>query len=145
VSSHTRRRVRAVHAWRIDGAVFAFTRQQMPTALQTGRMPSRIEGDGRLRRPWKPFIASPQTGRRSSEESLDAFAPIGCAATAAGALVALGVIAFKRWIGVSVFLGHDQLVMRADADRSDVLAGLALITNGPPRIFVDGEGKKERL
>jgi len=83
----------------------------------------------------------------SSEQSIDAFAPIGCAAIATGTLVALGAIAFKVLTGVSVFLGDDQLVMVSAVlmQTGVILSGLALITNGPARTFTDGERKKERL
>jgi hypothetical protein len=129
------------------GFAFAFTNGQMPTALQNGRMFSRTEGDGRLRRLWKRFIASRLPGRRSSSRSLPSLAPIAFAATVGGALVALCVIATKALIGAAVFFGHDPLVMLSAVliQTGVLLTSLAMVSDVPTRGDIDREPTRKHL
>jgi hypothetical protein len=86
-------------------------------------------------------------GRGSSHRSYYEFAPIGFAATAAGALVALGVVAIKVLTGAAVFFAHDPLVMLSAVliQTGVMLIGLALVTDVLARTYVDREQRKEHL
>jgi hypothetical protein len=118
------------------------------TSLENCRFPhmtSLNEDDGWLRRSLKPSIVSRLRERHSllegepPVESLHVHASVGCAANAAGAFIALCVLATKALTGAAEVFGGGCLLRLsgADADRCDA---------GPPwttgqsgrRMFLSG-------
>src|SRR5437879_9528699 len=124
----------------------------MPTAQSTSlenyrfpRVASLNEDDGWFCRSLKPSIVSRLRERRSlvaggPPELLHVHASIGCAATAAGAFIALCVLATKALTGAAEVFGEGCLLRLSSVliQTGALLLGIGLLASVVRRMFLSG-------